>query len=66
MALACRIGANTAPNAMHDALDFDVNMRLYRLTLEALEIAAVKAKESDVASRVDICRQMYTQAMALH
>lgn len=51
---------------MLDTTDFVVNMQLYKSTLEALEIAAVKAKDTNLASKIDVCRQMYTQVMAVN
>jgi hypothetical protein len=63
--LACHTHENDTLNAMLDTTDFVVNMQLYKSTLEALEIAAVKARDTNLASKIDVCRQMYTQVMAL-
>jgi hypothetical protein len=52
-------------DAVMDTNGFLVNMQLYKSTVEALEIAAVKARDHELASKIDVCRQMYTQVMAL-
>jgi hypothetical protein len=52
---------NETVSAMLHPANLAANMRLYKETLGALEVAAVQANDTDLISKIDVCRHLHAQ-----
>jgi hypothetical protein len=59
--LACQIRGNETVSAILHPANLSANMRLYKDTLGALELAAVQANDTELISKIDVCRHLYAQ-----
>jgi hypothetical protein len=59
--LACQIRRSETVSAILHPDNLAANMRLYKETLGALELAAVQANDAELISKIDVCRHLHAQ-----
>jgi hypothetical protein len=59
--LACQIRGNETVSAIFHPANLAANMRLYKETLGALELAAIQANDAELISKIDVCRHLHAQ-----
>jgi hypothetical protein len=61
MVLACQIRGNETISVMLNQANHTANMPLYKETLGASGLAAVQANDTDLISKIDVCRHLHAQ-----
>lgn len=61
MVLACNIPGNGILGMMPHPPNLAANMRLYKDTLAALDLATVQANNTDLTSKINVCHHLHAQ-----